>query len=447
MQQWTPLRSLRSRNMRTTDLLDVGCRLLPVAAECQTLGLPASRSYFESFLAELNGELASLGQKISHRYWDDQPFNPNSDDQLLELLKRRGLKALKKTKKTKRDSVSEDSIGYLKFEDEAINDIFEWKHRQHIRDAFVKKILAAMEGQAPLDHDIDGDIFPVKSLIKPTRTATRRWAGEDPNPLNMPSRTKLGKRIRMGFVAPPGWVWGASDFSQIEPRTAAHVSEDETYRNVFLEHRDPYRETGAAVFDIPAPDITKDQRQACKTIELGSLYKQGAETLRVQLWKLGQTDWTLERCKEALRARTDLYPGLKKYDDYIEARLSTHDGWIEDMWGMKRCCPGIFSKKRYERAEAIRDAVNHTIQGGAQGMLQNSLLWLWERMLEHRDQGLLGRMGMNMHDEIVMLCPEVEWSTWEPLLDEALTEHHGVADFSVPVKAEGCAAQSWGELK
>ncbi len=188
-----------------------------------------------------------------------------------------------------------------------------------------------------------------------------------------------------------------------------------------------------------------DQRTAAKTFNFQGLYLGGAEGMRLQLWSHGLTDWTLDRCAKALAARRELYAGLTKYEDEV-ARDIERDGYVEDMWGMRRYLPGIWAIEKPIRAEAIRQGLNHRIQGGAQGMIQNSIAWLRPRIHAMQQAGSSVKWRLTVHDSVLFTCDAAEVVELDELVVEGLTRHCGV-ELSVPVEAEGKVGQRWDQLK
>ena len=416
-------------------LTETGHALLPVFSEMQRSGMPAHRPYFENLRDEMTDEMARIGSRISHRYFGDRPFNPKSPKHVGALLRRRGLEPLKRTAKGM-PSTGKDSIEYLRYEDPAIEAVFDWRERQHVRDSFCKPILARIPPEE--------EIYPVRCQIKPTRTATRRLAASEPNLLNIPTRTALGRRVREGFRCVEGEVFGAWDLSQIELRVAAHVSQDEVLCRYFQEGRDVHTETAAQLFGVDVEAVTKEQRYMAKTAGFGRLYGQGAHGMRILLWKEGLVDWTEKQCAKLIRGWLEIHSGIAEYMEGVERR-ATEMGYVEDLFGMRRYLPGIWSPDRGVRAEAARIAVNHTIQGTAQGMIQSSMVWLREPISDLQEAGWDICWALQIHDELMFRFPPQLWEMLDELITEALTRHCGIR-LRVPVEVGGIMAQTWAGL-
>lgn len=414
--------------------------VLPVFEEMQSTGMSASRSYFESLHNEMTEEFHKYVSRLSHNFFDDRPFNPNSRPQVATLLRRRGLQAAKRTPSGD-VSTSKSSIEHLRYTDEAISLVFDARERAHIRDSFCQPVLDRTDPDGP-------DIQPVRCKIKTTRTATRRLATTDPNLLAIPVRSSLGRRVREGYQCGEGEVYGAWDLSQVEMRFMAHESKDERLCSAFREGRDIHSETVSTIFGIPLEEVDKEDietRIPAKTAGFGVLYGIQGEGLLAQLRTLGLEEWDVERCEGLIEGWLDTYPGVRDYIHRTKKEVEKV-GWVRDHWGMYRHLPGIWSDEGKIRAEAGRIAVSHRIQGGAQGMIQRSMAWLKPIIRSMQEGGLNVHWCLQIHDEIVMRFSEELWEVLNPLVVEALTEHCGV-ELRVPVKAEGHMAKTWGGLK
>jgi len=418
------------------DLMSNGSEVLPIFEEMQHNGMPASRAYFEQLADTMQDAMWRIGSRISHRYYSSKPFNPKSPLQVASLLRRRGLQPAKRTA-TGSMSTGKDSIEHLRYTDPAISDVFEWREHQHIRDSFCKPVLTRIP--------VGEDIHPVRCQIKMTRTATRRLAAADPNLLNIPARSELGLKVREGYVCPDGEVFGAWDLSQIEVRVAAHESRDKLLCRMLRDGVDIHTETATRMFEVDAADVTKDQRVAAKTGTFGILYGMSPHTYMILLQKQGLTGWTDARCKDGIEKWFTTYSGVAEYvsENTAQAR---REGLVTDCWGMVRYLPGIWSDDNSVRAEAERIATNHKIQGGAQGMIQRSMVWLDRHVRDLQRAGENVQWCLQVHDEVILKFDEDLWPVMNGLVLEALTEHSGI-ELRVPVEAEGHMAKTWGGLK
>lgn len=426
-----------------TSLMSEGMEVVPMFSEMQANGFPCSRSHFEKLSEQMTEEMEAIQTRISNRYFGRRPFNPGSSKHVATLMRRRGLQGAKRTS-TGEMSTGKQSIEHLRFSDDAISDVFEWRERQHIRDSFCQPVL----DRVPPDRDQ----YTIRCRLKVTRTATRRLASTDPNLLAIPIRKDLGRRIRDGYRFPSEGteVFGAWDLSQIEMRVAAHESRDKLLCKLFHEDRDIHGEVAALIFGLPLDEVMSKEgkmkyRLPAKNAGFGILYGIGGGGLLTQLRMQGQMQWDEQSCEKLIREWLKVYRGVA---DYIRATQEevAGTGVVRDRWGMIRYIPGITSTDPKVAAEAGRIAVSHRIQGGAQGMIQKSMSWLRPHIREMQDAGMRVRPRLQIHDEIILSFDEEWWDLMDGLVIEALTEHCGVT-LRVPVKAEGHMSKSWGELK
>lgn len=413
-------------------LVERGMEVLPVFSEMQETGMTASKSRFEELTAELETELSKLQSYISHNYFDDRPFNPASSKQVATLLRRRGLKGAKRTS-TGQVSTSSLSISHLADEDEAVAKVMEWRGHQKTLTAFCKPAVDRFDSDGP-------DLQTVRCQIKPTRIHTRRLAAAEPNLLQVPPN------IRECYVAPPGEVFYAADLAQIEIRVSAHISNDPLLCKFLREGTDIHTETACRIFGITPDEMDKkEHRTPAKRASFGIIYGVQGEGLLAQLRAMGCKGWTAERCDDLIREWLKVYSGIAEEMKRTSEQVK-RDGFVRDMWNMVRYLPGIYVPGKLQ-AEAERQAFNHRVQGGAQGMIQNSTSWLRPHIRDMQRRGLGVRWRLQVHDELVFSVPEEHVEELDVLVKEALTQHHGVEDMRVPVEADSHWGRSWSDLK
>lgn len=429
-----------------TRTMAAGMSVLPIFEEIQATGMVASRSKFESLLADVDADMDRLQSTISWRYFDKRPFNPMSSQHVATLMRRRGLTGEKRTASGK-VSTAKKSIEHLRYTDEAIAAVIDWRENAKIRDAFCKPVIE----RAEIEPSLPGhpDLFPVRCKIKTTRVATRRLAASDPNLLQIPTRHELGKRVRDCYVAPPGQVYGSWDLSMIEIRYLAHESEDPLLCRLLNEGRDFHSETAAAIFNIPLDQVDKmKHRYPAKRCSFGIAYGVTGAGLYDQFRMMEgaeEGEWTVDKCDRLIEDWLRVYKGAADYFRWC-ATEAAKTGYVRDHWGMYRFIPGIWSRESGVRAEAERIAVNHRIQGGAQGMLQNSMAWLRPRIRELQDAGLNVHWTLQIHDEILLRFDVELWEHLNEIVTEALVRHSGIR-LRVPVESSGAYGETWGTAK
>jgi uracil-DNA glycosylase family 4 len=435
---------------------------LAVFDRMQWNGLPARRSKLSTLRDQMEQGMWRIGAQLAHEYNGGQPFNPKSPPQTLALLKRLGLKGSKRTK-SGAESTGKKSIEHLKFhEDEhsrrAVVLLFEWREHQHTRDMFCTPTLDTMPEDGAVavavagtgSADID-DLYPVRCRLQPWGTHTRRLASKEPNLLAQPKHSIYGKMIRDCYEAPPGYVFLESDLSAIEVCVMAHESGDPTLiRLLSTPGIKFHRETACRIWDIPPEEVDEIKYYVAKRIIFLTFYGGGGETLKEQLWMQGLTSWRADECQDLIDMTVSkVYPGIAEYKARVADEVARDPaGEVRDMWNMPRFLPGIHSSDRKIREEAIRHAVSHKIQGGAQGMLQNSIAWLKYEIPKLAEMGAgigLEDWRLTVHDSLLLTCEEWAVPIVQPVVERGLTEHHG-ARLRVPVRAESKTARSWGAL-
>lgn len=420
-----------------TQLHRDGMGALPVFEEMQSNGIPANRKYFQQLSDDMWSEMCRIQSRISHRYFDDRPFNPASPKQVATLMRRRGLVGEKRTS-TGLVSTSKKSIEHLRYTDPAISDVIDWREHEKIKDTFCAPVLERIPGSAQGNR-------PVRCTIKTTRVTTRRIATTDPNLLAIPARNELGLRVRKGYQAEEGQVFGAWDLSQIEMRYIAHLSRDPLLVELFNTGRDVHAETAARIFDVPLADVdAMEHRYPSKRAGFGIIYGIQGSGLLDQLRMFGLEGWTERSCDDLIKEWLKMYKGVRDFRDRTSGEVM-QTGVVHDHWGMLRYLPGVWSDDRREIAEAQRMATSHKVQGGAQGMIQRSMAWLRPNVRALRDAGSRIKWLLQVHDELILQFDEDLWETLNELVIEGLTEHS--QELIVPVLADGARAKTWGDLK
>lgn len=442
--------SIQLRERGLDHLMRKGMQVLPMIEEMQANGFPASRSYFEALSDQMWTEMMATVKEISALYFGGKPFNPCSPPQTRELLAIRGLKSEKQTPGGD-DSTAQKSIEHHAAKDPAIAKLFEFRKREHIHDKFCTIIIRALERYRD-QHGDDNDIGRVLCQLLNTRTATRRLAAKNPNLLNIPIRTLLGLLVRKGFCALPGMVLLAGDLSQIEYRILAHFSNDRTlvkFMNQIVrpgeEKPDIHKQTAAWVNGIRIDDVTKQQRSVAKTTNYLKIYLGTGMGMADQLRKDGIEGWPPDRCDELIRETDKLYPGVPRWVREVVAET-----WQTEVScsfeGMPRYLPGIRSRHEGTRKEAERHAVSQRIQGTAQDMLQNSMIWLTPRLWKLQDCGDRIEPLLQVHDELILMTEPAMVSPVSTLLHHALVKEGGMK-MRVPIEADIHTGERWDELK
>ncbi len=445
-------------------LMAKGMAVMGFFEEMQAAGMPGSHSRFLALLDRLYGELDVLHNRITSEHCGGRPFKPNSADHVLALMDERGLPSTRKTKTGKRSTAKKD-IGHLKFTDEAMFDVFQYRERSKLIGTFVEPITRGMEERAAASPGVDN--FPVHTNMKITRVVTRRPASSkaksgdgDAHPLlNIPKRTKHGKMVRQCYVAPEGHVFVRADWSQCQMRLMADECRDPLLIALYNEGRDVYIETAARAetrsrgHEVPTSAITDDLRQAFKTACLGTIFGLQALGLRDQLWNLGEQykRWTADDCQGLLDSILVTYPGIPAFFGKVErelrgsAQCPNPHGEIRDRFGLPRYLPGIHSHDRKVSSAAVREAVNFKCQAGEAGMMYNVIEYLRPVMREAQEAGIEVVPRLEIYDSLDFTCPDWYAETWAGILYDAMVGQHGV-ELAVPIKADVSIAEVWSDL-
>ncbi len=351
-----------------------------------------------------------------------QPFNLGSPKQIGEILfGKLGLPVVKKTA-SGAPSTDESVLEKLALDYPLPAKLLEHRGLAKLKGTYTDKL--------PLM--VNPDTGRVHTHYAQAVAITGRLSSNDPNLQNIPIRTPEGRRVREAFVAPPGHVIVSADYSQIELRLMAHISQDPGLLRAFTDGMDVHRATAAEVFNLAAEEVTSEQRRYAKTINFGLIYGMGAFGLASSLG--------IEQ--KAARDYIDRYfarfAGVKRYMDETKARAA-ETGYVETLFGRRIELPEIRGGNGPLRAGAERQAINAPMQGTAADLIKLAMLAV-QKALD--DQGKGTRMVMQVHDELVFEVPEaeVEWARVE--IPKLMA---GVAQLSVPLIAEVGVGPNWDE--
>jgi DNA polymerase-1 len=257
----------------------------------------------------------------------------------------------------------------------------------------------------------------------------------------------LGAQVRAGFVVPEGELFGSWDLSAAEMRVMAGLSRDPLLVRMFKEKRDPHAETAARIFGIKLADVDEmKHRYPAKRAGFGVITNIKGAGLYDQLRMFGCEGWSIERCDELIREWLKVYKGVHAFLDECAAE-ARKKGVVYDYWGMPRHLPGVWSSNRKIAADDERAASSHLIQGGAQGMIQRSMAYAKSYIRALQQAELNVKWILQQHDSLILSFSEDLWDTVDPLIVDALTNHHDMDLGGVPMVAKGSKARTWAGLK
>jgi DNA polymerase-1 len=351
-----------------------------------------------------------------------QPFNLNSPKQIQEILfEREKLPVVKKTP-SGAPSTDEEVLAQLALDYPLPKLILDYRSLAKLKSTYADK----------LPKSVDPATGRVHTNFSQAVAVTGRLASSDPNLQNIPIRTEEGRRIRQAFVAPPGSRIVSADYSQIELRIMAHLSEDKGLLDAFASGEDIHRATAAEVFGAAPADVSSEQRRYAKVINFGLIYGMSAFGLARELG--------LER--QAAAAYIDRYfaryPGVARYME--STRLQARDkGYVETVFGRRLWLPEIRSSNVGRRQGAERAAINAPMQGTAADIIKLAMIAVQHWLDEARMRSLL---ILQVHDELVLEVPESELEAVRRELPKLMA---GVAQLSVPLLAEVGVGANWDE--
>jgi DNA polymerase-1 len=264
-----------------------------------------------------------------------------------------------------------------------------------------------------------------------TVTATGRLSSTEPNLQNIPVRRELGAELRKMFTAAEGCVLVDADYSQIELRLLAHISGDENMRAAFLSGEDVHRVTASQVFGIPFEEVTSEERRRAKAVNFGIVYGISAFSLSQDIGV------TVAEAKEYMDAYLSRFHGVRDYQKSIVERAKA-DGYVSTLFGRRRYLPelkGNFTMRSFGE----RVALNMPIQGTAADVIKLAMVNVDRRL---RDEGLAARLILQVHDELIVECPDAEKERAAALLQE---EMENAVHYSVPLIAEARWGRTWAD--
>lgn len=394
-----PLLSVLSRMERN------GCHIDTKMLRNQSQELAAKMAELEAKAHELAGET----------------FNLSSPKQLGEILfVKQELPILKKTPKGA-PSTAEAVLAELALEYELPSVIMEYRGLSKLKSTYTDKLPEMVDNQGRLHTSYHQAV-----------TATGRLSSSDPNLQNIPVRTAEGRRIRQAFTASPGHKIVAADYSQIELRIMAHLSNDASLQSAFAEGLDIHSATAAEVWGLALEDVTSDIRNNAKAINFGLIYGMSAFGLAKQL---GITRY---QAQDYIDTYFERYPGVKTYMETTR-ELAHEQGYVETLFGRRLYLPEINSRNGMRRQAAERTAINAPMQGTAADIIKRAMITVDQWL---RESGLPARMVMQVHDELVF---EVEEAAVDTLVAEITQQMQSAAELAVPLVVDVGIGDNWDE--
>ena len=356
--------------------------LLPVLAGMEQSVVAIDAAAFRAFLDDVQGRLDQL---TAHVYeLAGTQFNIRSAKQLGDVLfNGLGLPAPRKTKGGQA-STSQQTLEKLAGQHPVVDSILQYRKLEKMRSTYLDPLPRLVDPQGRLH-----------TTFNQKATATGRLSSSNPNLQNIPVRGPLGKRMRSCFIAGPGRLLVSADYSQVELRVLAHVSQDPALLEAFRNGEDIHARTAALVYDLPPDQVSPDQRRNAKTINFGLIYGMGAQKLAQEL-KISTT-----QAKDFIARYFERLQGLKEFYEGVEASARKH-GFVTTLGGRRRLLPDINSASGQAAALARRQAINTVIQGSAADIIKLAMLAVAR---DERLRELDARLLLQVHDELLLEVP------------------------------------------
>lgn len=392
--------------------------LVPVLVTMERNGVLIDAQKLQIQTQELDNRLVELEESIFSLA--NRPFNINSPKQLQEILfDELKLPVLQKTP-TGQPSTADAVLQELALEYLLPKMIIEYRSITKLITTYTKKLPTQINARTGRIH----------TSYNQTGAATGRLSSSEPNLQNIPVRTKEGRKIRQAFIAPPGFKIISADYSQIELRIMAHISEDSHLLKAFADNLDVHQATAAEVLGISLEKVTAEERRNAKAINFGLIYGMSAFGLSKQL---GISRDAAQIYIDRYFAR---YPGVKNYME--NTRLHAHDkGFVETLWGRRLYLPDIHSSQIMRKKAAERAAINAPLQGSAADIIKRAMISLDQWL---KTNALDSKMIMQVHDELVFEVPEQAVPTMVETIRSCMMN---AADLKVPLLVSIGVGDNW----
>jgi len=404
---------------------DIDLPLLSVLARMEHAGVKIDTPALAKMSSRLETEIEAKARDI-YAACDGFEFNINSPKQLGDVLfNRLALPKPVKYGKGKMISTAVDVLENLALTHEVPRLVLEYRQLSKLKSTYVDALPLLLDSKSGRVHTTFGQ----------TGTATGRLSSTNPNLQNIPIRTELGREIRAGFIAEPGHVLLAADYSQIELRLLAHYSKDPLLVEAYRRGDDVHTLTASQVFGVPPLMVTPDHRRMAKVVNFGIVYGLSPFGLAQRL------DIEKSDAKRFIDAYFEKYAGVRRFIDKTldEAR---RDGRVKTLFGRVRPIPDINSKNANARGFAERTAVNTPLQGTAADLIKIAMIRI-DALL--RERKMKSRMTLQVHDELVFEVPEAEVDAMRTLVREQMENVH--PPLSVPLQVDLGIGRNWRDLE
>lgn len=401
---------------------DLELPLSLVLGEMETTGVKVDVKRLQKMGRELTEQLNALEAEIHELA--DVSFNINSPKQLGEILfEKLNLPAIKKTKTGYSTSV--DVLEKLEGKHEIIGKILVYRQLGKLSSTYIEGLLKV----------VNQDTEKIHTRFNQALTQTGRLSSTEPNLQNIPIRLEMGRKIRQAFIpSKPGWKILAADYSQIELRVLAHISQDENLMEAFKKEMDVHTKTAMDVFHVGMNEVTSQMRRHAKAVNFGIVYG-------ISDYGLSQSlNITRKEANEFIEQYLKTFPGVKEYMESI-VRQAKEDGFVSTLMHRRRYLPEITSRNFNLRSFAERTAMNTPIQGTAADIIKKAMVEM-DRVL--KEEKLEANMLLQVHDELIFEVPEHEIDKLCALVPEVM---ESALELDVPLKVDLNYGETWYDAK
>ncbi len=399
--------------------LNIEMPLIYVLADMEEAGVKIDSNNLEGISKELERELGGIQRRIF--FLAGEEFNINSPKQLSKVLFHSlGFQPRKRTKTGYSTEIG--VLEELAESDELPREILNYRSLSKLKTTYIDVLPTLINPKTGRIH----------TSFNQTATATGRLSSSDPNLQNIPIKGDWGRRIRETFIAEEGNLLLSADYSQVELRILAHLSNDEGLIDAFRNNLDIHARTASEIFNIPIDKVTPDIRRIAKTVNFGVIYGISpfglSETLSI----------SRDEAKKYIEQYFKRHPGVKSY---IEKNLdeARNKGYASTLFGRRRAIPEIKSKNSNIRQQGERLAINSPIQGTAADIIKIAMINIWKKI---KDGGLKTRMILQVHDELLFELPAQELETVKDIVKKDMEE---VTKLQVPLSVDINYGKNWAE--
>jgi len=399
--------------------------LVQVLAEMEMAGIGLDVDYLAQMSEELSQRLGLIETQIFDSVGVE--FNLNSPQQLSgALFERLELTPPDRTQRTSSGyySTAAVTLEAMKGDHPVVDWVLEYRELSKLKNTYVDAL--------PLQ--VNPSTGRVHTSYNQAGSVTGRIASSDPNLQNIPIRTELGRRVRRAFIAEPGNTLLSVDYSQVELRIVAHMSNDETMLAAFRAGHDIHAATAAAIYEVPIDQVSKEQRNRAKGVNFGLIYGMSSFGLSRYM------DITLAEAEDFVNAYFEQFPGVKKYLDGMKAQAA-EKGYVETLLGRRRYFLGLKTQtNRNIRNREEREAINAPIQGTAADIMKIAMLRVPGAV---KQAGLSAKMLLQVHDELVLECPIEELKPTANLVSRVMQAAYPL---KIPLQTDARSGPNWNDM-